>query len=138
MILHFLSPQKCFIVLYYYLYTHNNCNSKWYHYYIIFLPVYLIFRLFWTQRGFFWLLCSIVIVLWFLVSQSWCCSCLFLCGIPGTYIPGFWYDELFVGLLYLYSCMKLFGYVVWVLDYVICSMVVPLHLCFIFMFYKIL
>jgi len=50
------------------------------------------------------------------------------CGIPGTYIPGFCYDELFVGLLYLYSCMTMLGDVVWVLDYVVCSMVVPQHL----------
>lgn len=36
MISDFLYPQKCFIVLYYYLYTHNNYNSKLNNYYIIF------------------------------------------------------------------------------------------------------
>jgi hypothetical protein len=52
LILGFLPPQKCFTVLYYYFYTHNNFNIKWYDYYNIFLPVYLIFRVFWTQIGF--------------------------------------------------------------------------------------
>jgi hypothetical protein len=83
------------------------------------------------HRGFFGCF-AVYFVLWILLSQSSCCSCLFLCGIPGIYIPGFCYDELFVGLLYLYCCMTLLGDVVWVLDDVVCSIVVTLHLCFVY------